>query len=50
MKNGYKENIGFVEEQLVLELTGIGIGTCWLGTYNDKKIRGILNALHVVDI
>jgi hypothetical protein len=43
IKNGYKENIGFVEEQLVLELTGIGIGTCWLGTYNDKKIRDILD-------
>lgn len=41
-KNGYKENIAFIEEQLVLELTDMGIGTCWLGTYNDKKIREIL--------
>lgn len=43
IKNGYMENIGFIEEQLVLELTDMGIGTCWLGTYNDKKIGEILN-------
>jgi len=43
IKNGYMENIGFIEEQLVLELTDMGIGTCWLGTYNDKKIREMLN-------
>jgi hypothetical protein len=42
MKNGHMENIGFMQEQLVLELTDMGIGTCWLGTYNDKKIREIL--------
>lgn len=43
IKDGYKENIGFIDEQLVLELTDMGIGTCWLGTYDDEKIRQILN-------
>jgi hypothetical protein len=42
-KKGYLENIGFIEEQVVLALTDIGIGTCWLGTFNDKKIREVLN-------
>jgi hypothetical protein len=40
--SGYKENIGFLEEQLVLKLTDLGIGTCWLGTFNNAKIREML--------
>lgn len=39
IKKGYMENIGFIQEQLVLELTDMGIGTCWLKTYNEQKIR-----------
>ncbi|MDP4143004.1 MAG: nitroreductase family protein [Bacillota bacterium] len=42
-KKGYLENIGFIQEQVVLELTDMGIGTCWLGTYNKEKIQESLN-------
>lgn len=43
VKNGYKENIGFMQEQLVLELTDMGIGTCWLGTFNNERIKQLLS-------
>jgi hypothetical protein len=43
IKNGYKENIGFMQEQLVLELTDMGIGTCWLGTFHEERLRQLLS-------
>ncbi len=30
-KDGYLENVGFIGEQIVLFLTQLGIGTCWIG-------------------
>ncbi len=38
-RDGYMENIGFIQEQAVLELTAMGIGTCWLGTFNNELLR-----------
>lgn len=38
-RDGYMENIGFIQEQTVLELTAMGIGTCWLGTFNNQALR-----------
>jgi nitroreductase len=35
-KEGYLENIGFTMESIVLELTDMGIGTCWIGGNIDK--------------
>jgi len=35
-KEGYLENVGFALEHIVLELTNLGIGTCWIGGF-DKK-------------
>ena len=29
---GHLENIGFIGEEIVLKLTELGIGTCWVGT------------------
>ncbi|MFZ5988820.1 MAG: nitroreductase family protein [Bacillota bacterium] len=40
---GCMENIGFIQEQVVLEAAERGIGTCWLGTYNSDKARQFLN-------
>ncbi len=40
---GFLENAGFVQEGLVLELTKLGIATCWLGTFNEKYLRQSLN-------
>jgi nitroreductase len=43
VKKGYMENMGFILEQIVLKLTDMGIGTCWLGTYNEPKLSKLLN-------
>jgi len=32
IKEGHLENIGFIGEEIVLKLTQLGIGTCWLGS------------------
>ena len=32
IKEGHLENIGFIGEEIVLKLTDLGIGTCWLGS------------------
>ncbi|MCX8129243.1 MAG: hypothetical protein N3I35_03975 [Clostridia bacterium] len=39
-KPGHKENIGFIQEQLVLELTDMGIGTCWVAGSLDRDKAG----------
>lgn len=39
-KENYLLNAGYILEQLVIYLTSIGIGTCWLG--GSKPIQGIL--------
>ena len=31
-KKGHLENIGFIGEEIVLKLTELGIGTCWVGS------------------
>lgn len=43
-KEGYLENVGFMFERVVLELTTMGIGTCWIGApFNRKMIKDIIN-------
>lgn len=37
------ENIGFMLEQAVLDLQSQGISTCWLGTYNEEKVKSVFN-------
>lgn len=37
-KEGYLENAGFVLEQVVLALTSMGIGTCWIGGSIKKEL------------
>lgn len=36
-KARYLENAGYMGEQLVLELTTLGLGTCWLGSVKPTK-------------
>ncbi|MBE3102061.1 MAG: nitroreductase family protein [Firmicutes bacterium] len=36
--DGYLENVGYAIEHLVLELTSIGIGTCWIGGMVKKPL------------
>jgi hypothetical protein len=42
-KEGCIENIGFLLEQVVLELQNDGISTIWLGTYNRDNVKLICN-------
>ncbi len=43
-EGNYLENLGFQLEFLVLKLTSMGIGTCWLGSHFDEDtLRGILD-------
>lgn len=37
-KEGYLENIGFTLERIVLELTTLGVGTCWIGGFIKKEL------------
>ncbi|WBW97458.1 nitroreductase family protein [Oceanirhabdus sp. W0125-5] len=37
-KEGYLENVGFAFEEIVLQLTCMGIGTCWIGAPFDRKM------------
>ena len=34
---GYLQNVGFIGEQIILWLTHIGIGSCWVGMAKPKK-------------
>ncbi|KAJ51780.1 nitroreductase [Clostridium tetanomorphum] len=37
-KEGYLENIGFVLEKIVLQLTMLNIATCWIGGFIKKEL------------
>lgn len=39
----YLENVGFMGQQFVLNLTVMGLGTCWLGNVKPSKKAGIEN-------
>lgn len=42
VKDGYLENTGYVLEKIVLSLTGMGIGTCWIGSkVEEEQLRAI---------
>lgn len=36
-------DIGIAVEHLVLRATELGLGTCWIGWFNEKAVRNILN-------
>lgn len=36
-------DIGIACEHLILEATELGVGTCWLGWFNERQVRKILN-------
>ncbi len=43
-KEGYRENVGFAMEEVVLKLTELGFGTCWIGAKIPKDlIRNIIS-------
>ncbi|MBZ9606914.1 nitroreductase family protein [Clostridium estertheticum] len=38
IKESHLENIGFIGEEIVLKLTELGIGTCWLGSAIKQEL------------
>ena len=38
IQEGHLENIGFIGEEIVLRLTQLGIGTCWLGSAIKQEL------------
>lgn len=41
---GHLENIGFIGEEIVLKLTELGIGTCWVGAaIKEDEFKNIVN-------
>lgn len=43
VKENYLENVGFIFEEIVLNLTCMGIGTCWVGApLNKENIKDII--------
>lgn len=41
--NYYLIDIGIACEHLVLQATELGLGTCWIGWFDEKKLKRILN-------
>ena len=38
----YQIDLGIAMEHMVLKATELGLGTCWIGWFNEKKIKEIL--------
>jgi len=39
----YLIDIGIAVEHFVLQATELGLGTCWLGWFNEKEVKKVLN-------
>jgi nitroreductase len=39
----YLIDIGIACEHLVLEAEDLGLGTCWIGWFNEKAVKSVLN-------
>lgn len=50
MKDGYLENAGFIGQQIVLFLTEMDVGTCWLGMCKPKAADDAGQLPYVVTI
>jgi len=42
----YLVDLGIACEHLVLEAAELGLGTCWLGWFNEKAVKKVLNVGH----
>jgi nitroreductase len=38
----YKVEVSIAMEHMVLEATELGLGTCWVGSFDEKKVKEIL--------
>ncbi len=39
----YQIDLGIAMEHMVLKATELGLGTCWIGWFNEDKVKEILN-------
>ena len=39
----YQIDLGIAMEHMVLKATELGLGTCWIGWFNEEKLKKILN-------
>ena len=40
--NWYAVDVTIAVENMVLAATGEGLGTCWIGSFNEKQVRNVL--------
>ena len=39
----YQVDLGIAMEHIVLKATDLGLGTCWIGWFNENRVKEILN-------
>ena len=39
---GAMEDLGYCFEKVILGATSLGLGTCWIGAFNEEEVRNIL--------
>lgn len=42
-QHAYTVDLSIAVSFMILEATALGLGTCWLGAYDEEKVRNILN-------
>ncbi len=40
--NWYKVDVSIAMQSMVLTATGEGLGTCWIGSFNENQVRSLL--------
>lgn len=48
--SGYERDVGAAVENILLAALEEGIGSCWIGSINKKRLRKILHILHFLAI
>jgi nitroreductase len=46
----YQIDLGIAMEHMVLKATELGLGTCWIGWFNEKKIKKILDIPQAIKV
>lgn len=46
----YQIDMGIAMEHMVLKATEIGLGTCWIGWFHEKKIKEILEISKTIKV
>ena len=46
----YQIDLGIAMEHMVLKATDLGLGTCWIGWFNEKKVKRILSIPKLVKV